>query len=131
MHLKCPKGVRTADDIPLETGPNGARAAIIMPTARWGKIKWVDSKPAEMDIGRVEEGFPVPTNAELPEGWNPYTDVLCVFVDNEHRGASGTFTSSAWGGLFASMKLIKPYARTRAYPICTFSTKPRNDEEEH
>jgi hypothetical protein len=124
-HIKCGKGVWTMDGLPLVTGPDGARCAIIMPTARVGIIKFVDGRPVEMNTGLIEDGF-VPPDAP-DETWSQYTEVLVVFVDDEHKGAIGTFTSSSWGGRFAFWKLVKPFARTGAFPICTFSTKQRND----
>jgi hypothetical protein len=125
IHVKCSKGIWTGDGVPLETGPDGARFAVIMTTARVGIVKWIDGKPAEMDVGLIEDGFVSPDAPD--ESWNQYTEVLVVFVDAKHKGAIGTFTSSSWGGRFAFWKLVKPFARTGAFPICTLSTKPRND----
>jgi hypothetical protein len=125
-HVKCGKGIWTMDGEPLETGPDGARFAVIMPTARIGIIKWVDSKPAEMRVGLIDDGFVSPESPD--DSWSQYTEVLVVFVDEKHKGAIGTFTSSSWGGRFAFLKLLKPFARTGAFPICTLSTQPRNND---
>ncbi|HEX3496736.1 MAG TPA: hypothetical protein VHT02_06115 [Methylocella sp.] len=122
LHLRCSKGRWTADDIPMD----GAKIVVIVPTLATGIIKWLDGKPAERRVGRVADGCiskPVPPD----DTWNPYAECSVVFIDDEHRGAPGTYTTSAWGGYFSITKLLRPYSRTRTYPVCTLATKPRGD----
>jgi hypothetical protein len=124
LHLKCAKGTWKLDDFDLETGDNGLKVCVLMPTAKRGAVLWGEERTiSEQRVGRYEAGF---VEQKITSPWSPYTSFLGVCADKDHRGQLITFTSSSWGGRSAFEKLIGPYVgrgKTH-FPVCTLGSKP-------
>ena len=126
-HLKYAKGAFYVDGIEAEIGSNGLKAVFLMPSALTGTVRWADGVIVEQKLHRYEEAPP----PDVPDGSSPYTAVLCVGADEEHRNVLMTYTSSAWSSRYAFRQcLIGPYVQrgARSLPIVTFATKPRKHD---
>jgi hypothetical protein len=121
-HLKCSKGNWTLDDSPIETGPDGFRVTILVPTARHGRIKWVDHRRVDRVLQKYSDCDP--DFEKLPEGWN----ALTCFQGVTDNGELLTFTS-AYGARKSLKNAIQQYRfrGKRAFPVCSLATKPRGD----
>lgn len=128
QRLKCTKGLWTLDGDEIETGDEGVKVCALIESATIGWIKWGEDGIEDRDICRPADNF-VP-KFQCPEGWNPYTALTFVRVDEGGQGQLCTFTSSSWGGKKALTKLISQYRLMRyvRFPICVLETKPRNDK---
>jgi hypothetical protein len=117
------KGEWKLDKMPVEVGPDGVKAVLIFNEAKVGSIRFVDGRP-ETDIWLYRDN---PVNfLEVREGWDPCTEIPCVFVDEVHKGTIATFSSASWGGWYLFRGLIKPFVRAgMRYPVCTFDSKLR------
>jgi hypothetical protein len=129
LHLKCAKGVWYLDGVQIAVGAGGLKIVIIMPTATHGAVKWQDQEIiGRTPLQRYEDA--APSSDFLEEGWNPYTQFLCVGADEKHIGQLMTFTSSSWSGRRAFKDQIGPYLRKakRQFPIVTLGSKPRRND---
>jgi hypothetical protein len=126
-HLKYAKGKWLLDDEPIESGDDGLKICIIMPTATVGEVLWQDQKIVGRNVGRISDGFVPPRN--VAEGWNPYVAFTAVRADGDHLGELVTFTSSSWGGRFAFQSLVNPFRLKQRiqFPVCILGTKERGD----
>lgn len=122
------KGTWLLDKQPVTSGPDGIQAAVIMPTATIGEIQFPLSGGRPLINTWPYEQRPV-TFLEVREGWDPHVEFVLVFADEAHKGTIATFSSSSWGGWYLFKGLVKPFARTRRYPVCTFGAKPREDDK--
>jgi hypothetical protein len=59
------------DGVKLETGPDGARATILMSTAIHARSSWEDGRIKVRDRRRYVDSDP--PREKLLEGWKPYT----------------------------------------------------------
>src|SRR5579863_4336475 len=132
--LKCngKTGVWTADGVEIETGPDGLKLAIIMPTALHGTIVFRDGSFPDRDPIRYEDQAPDRT-VQLPDGVDPLTECLCVGMDEEHIGQLFTFQSASHGGRHAFETLLKPFWRRGklAFPVVTLDSREKGDAHDN
>jgi hypothetical protein len=123
LHLESPKGAWQIGDEKIAIGPDGFKFTFFAPTARWGRILWVDERPADKVLHKYSDGFPV--YEELPEGWSHHTMVYGAAAD----GQLLTFTS-AYGARKTFKNVIQQYLARgrRLFPTCNLATKPRGDQ---
>jgi hypothetical protein len=115
----------TPDSALLETGDQGIRLAMLMPTALAGSVMWDDHQIAARKVGLMDAGTPLPKSVE--QGWNPSITCQCV----EEGGCEiMTFVSTNWGGIKAFKTLASLYHKNgkTAFPVVTLHSKSRGDQ---
>jgi hypothetical protein len=125
--LKFVKGGWFLGGSPAETGPDGLRLVVLMPTALHGAIRWTsDHKVAERRLIPYETGG-MPSKGTLEDGWSPNTSFQVVGASGLHAGIVATFCGTSWGARNALHELAAPYARKgeREFPIVTLSAQER------
>ena len=137
--IKQADGKWILNGVEVQTGKDGVRLAIAMHLAVHGCVRWVAGKIVERrrtsggaGLDRYVDVPPPRKEPGLnpyPDGFTPYTSVLCVGVDEEHLGELMTYSGASWGARFAFGRLLKPYSRRgeRYLPIVTLSTRERRD----
>jgi hypothetical protein len=113
----------------VKTGRDGLTLAVIMPTALHGVIRFVDGVFKGRKPIRYEDASP-PVDEQLPYGWNPLTEVLCVATGPDHEGQLVTYTGASWGTRRSFERLVKPYVRKgeREFPVCELGSRELNDD---
>jgi hypothetical protein len=100
------EGAFFIDKLKVETGRTGLLLTVIMPRCRHSGVTWVNNKPTGLNLVYYNDCSPP---REYPPGVKPYTELLCVGDDEEHRGQLCTFSNSSWGARTAFAGLAAEY----------------------
>jgi hypothetical protein len=127
--LKCTDGRWLLDGFEIPAGDDGSKVCFIMSEAMHGRVRWKEGKIAERVLRRYAEIEP---EADIPDGWNPYTSCLGVVITGESGiGQLVTLAGSSWAVRSAFTRLLlKPYVRLckRQFPIATLHSTPRKND---
>jgi hypothetical protein len=109
-----------------------ARFACVMTELSRGYVKWFDKRTVDFRLGRIVDGFKVPTRNELGdldvEKWecdfngeprDPWVATMRLILIDMATREPVTFTTSSYGGRGALAKLCKVYDQGRCdHPDC-------------
>jgi hypothetical protein len=118
-------GIWGADGDPID---QAATFAFILSSYKVGEIKFADDKLAELNAGRLADGFRLGySDVRWDEGFKPYTS--CIVVDA--NGSIFEMSSSQWKARTAFKPLMTAYydvKRQTAFPVCQLSSRKKKSD---